>query len=332
MPNNPMQQPVYKMEGMISLLLRTLRGPVMGCEERQRLKQMWQALRVLARMIKIEHSVFALPFAYAGLFWAAGGWPGTKVFVLLTLAMIMIRSFAMGFNRLADVAIDAANPRTRNRPLVTGEITPFQTKVFLLFCALGFWALCWGLNDLCFMLAPFALLWSAMYSFAKRFTPLCHYVLGSVHCLAPIAGWIAYHPMIVPAPVVLGLGVLFWVAGFDILYACQDAEFDRQQGLFSAPARLGIPVALALSTFAHVNTVILWGLAGWLQGAGWMYYATWGIVSVIILFEHTLISATDMRRVNMAFFTLNGIVALMFLFGVLLDLFLFPTSCLSGLS
>jgi 4-hydroxybenzoate polyprenyltransferase len=273
-------------------------------------------------MIKIEHSVFALPFAYVGVFWAAEGWPGTRVFVLLSLAMILIRSFAMGFNRLADVAIDAANPRTRNRPLVTGEISPFQTKVFLLICAVGFWAACWGLNELCFLLAPFALIWSAGYSFAKRFTPLCHYALGSVHFLAPIAGWIAFDPVITPVSVILGLGVLFWVAGFDILYSCQDVHFDRSHGLFSAPAALGIPVSLALSTFSHVSTVIFFGLAGWLQGTGWMYFSAWGIVSLILLFEHTLITENDMRRVNMAFFTLNGVVALVFLLGVLADLFI----------
>jgi 4-hydroxybenzoate polyprenyltransferase len=277
---------------------------------------------VLSRMIKIEHSIFALPFAYIGAFWAAGGWPGIRVFVLLTLAMVLIRSFAMGFNRLADMAIDAANPRTQNRPLVTGEISPFQTKVFLLSCALGFWAACWGMNELCFLLAPFALIWSAAYSFAKRFTPLCHYALGSVHFLAPIAGWIAYDPVITPVAVVLGLGVLFWVAGFDILYACQDLSFDRDHGLHSAPATLGVPVSLALSTFSHANTVILFGLAGWLQGAGWLYFAAWGIISLILLFEHTLITENDMRRVNMAFFTLNGVVALVFLIGVLADLFI----------
>ncbi len=283
-----------------------------------------KAVLVLSRMVKIEHSVFALPFAYVGVFWAAGGWPGARVFVLLTLAMVLIRSFAMGFNRLADVSIDAANPRTINRPLVTGEITPLQTKIFLLLCALGFWAACWGLNDLCLALAPFALLWSAAYSFAKRFTPLCHYILGSVHFLAPVAGWIAFRPSLLPAPVVLGLGVLFWVAGFDILYACQDADFDKEHGLFSAPSRWGIPLALKLSTFSHVNTVIFFGLAGWLQGVGWIYYAFWGAVSVILLFQHTLITPTDMRRVNMAFFTMNGVVALVFLLGVLVDLFFAP--------
>ncbi|WP_462324437.1 UbiA-like polyprenyltransferase [Desulfoplanes sp.] len=289
-----------------------------------------RAMVVLSRMVKIEHSVFALPFAYVGAFWAAGGWPGTRVFLLLTLAMVLIRSFAMGFNRLADVAIDAANPRTRNRPLVTGEISPLQTRVFLLICALGFWAACWGLNTLCFLLAPFALLWAAGYSFAKRFTPLCHYALGSVHFLAPIAGWIAFDPVLAPVPVVLGLGVLFWVAGFDILYSCQDVGFDREHGLFSIPATWGIPVALTLSTFSHVNTVIFFGLAGWIQGAGWIYAASWLFVSAILLFEHTLIKENDMRRVNMAFFTLNGLVALVFLLGVLTDLFLISVSPLQS--
>ncbi len=278
--------------------------------------------RVLARMIKIEHSIFALPFAYVGVFWAAQGWPGARIFVLLTLAMIFIRSFAMAFNRLADAGIDAANPRTQNRPLVSGEITPWQTRIFLLICAAGFLVVCRGLNPLCFYLAPYALLWSALYSFAKRFTPLCHYALGSVHFLAPLAGWIAFDPRVSLPAVLLGLGVLFWVAGFDILYSCQDADFDREHGLFSAPSRLGIPFSLTLSTFAHVNTVLFFGLAGWAYGTGWIYYLFWALISLILLVEHILIREDDMRRVNMAFFTLNGVVALAFLAGALVDLFL----------
>ena len=285
-------------------------------------RSLGRAAVVLSRMIKIEHSVFALPFAYVGVFWAAGGWPGTRVFVVLTIAMVFIRSFAMAFNRLADAGIDAANPRTQSRPLVTGEITAWQTRIFLLVCAAGFLAACRGLNPLCFYLAPYALLWSALYSFAKRFTSLCHYALGSVHFLAPLAGWIAFDPQLTLPPVLLGLGVLFWVAGFDILYSCQDAQFDREHGLFSAPARLGIPVSLILSTFAHVNTVLFFGLAGWAYGAGWIYYLSWGVISLILLSEHTLIRENDMRRVTMAFFTLNGVVAVAFLAGALVDLFM----------
>ena len=276
---------------------------------------------VLARMVKIEHSIFALPFAYVGMFWAAQGWPGTRIFLLLTIAMVLIRSFAMAFNRLADMGIDAANPRTRKRPLVTGELTVWQTRIFLLVCAAGFLAACWGLNDLCFYLAPYALLWSACYSFAKRFTSLCHYALGSVHFLAPLAGWIAFDPHLTSPAVLLGLGVLFWVAGFDILYSCQDALFDREHGLFSAPSRLGIPTSLVVSTFSHVNTVLFFGLAGWVYGTGWIYCVAWGVISVILLVEHMLIREDDLSRITMAFFTLNGVVALAFLSGVLLDLF-----------
>lgn len=284
---------------------------------------MGKSASVLSRMVKIEHSVFALPFAYVGVFWAARGWPGLRVFVLLTVAMVLIRSFAMAFNRLADMGIDAANPRTRNRPLVTGELTVWQTRFFLLACAVGFLAACWGLNDLCFYLAPYALLWSAGYSFAKRFTSLCHYVLGSVHFLAPLAGWVAFDPQVTSPAVLLGLGVLFWVAGFDILYSCQDVSFDREHGLFSAPSRLGIPTALVLSLFSHVNTVLFFGLAGWVYGAGWIYYFSWGLISVILLAEHMLIRKDDLSRITMAFFTLNGVVAIAFLFGALLDLFVF---------
>jgi len=280
---------------------------------------MWRKTVLLARMVKIEHSIFALPFAYLGMIWAAGGWPGWKIFLALTVAMVAVRSFAMAVNRLADLPFDVKNPRTQTRPLVTGELNVFETLVFIAVSALVFVGACWQLNALCLALSPLALVWSAMYSYTKRFTSLCHFFLGTVLGLAPLAGWLAVSPEIALAPVLLALGVTFWVGGFDILYACQDAEFDQNEGLHSLPAGKGVPIALALSTFSHVVTALFFLLAGWAAGAGIVYTGFCLAVAAILLFEHRLISADDLSRVNLAFFTLNGFIAVFFFAGAVID-------------
>ena len=271
-------------------------------------------------MVKIEHSIFALPFAYLGMIWAAGGWPGWKIFLALTVAMVAVRSFAMAVNRLADLPIDSKNPRTQTRPLVTGEVKVSETLAFIATSAIIFVVACWQLNALCLALSPLALIWSAFYSYTKRFTFLCHFFLGTVLGLAPIAGWLAVSPQIALAPVLLGLGVTFWVAGFDILYACQDADFDQAEGLHSLPAGKGVPIALALSTFSHVVTAIFFLLAGWTAGAGLVYTVFCLAVAGILLFEHRLISAHDLSKVNLAFFTLNGFVAVFLFAGAVIDM------------
>jgi 4-hydroxybenzoate polyprenyltransferase len=279
----------------------------------------WRKTVLLARMVKIEHSIFALPFAYLGMIWAAGGWPGWKIFLALTLAMVAVRSFAMAVNRLADLPIDSRNPRTLTRPLVTGEVGVLETRVFIVASAFVFIVACALLNPLCLALSPLALLWSGLYSFTKRFTRLCHFFLGSVLGLAPLAGWLAVSPVVEPAPVLLGLGVTFWVGGFDILYACQDVDFDRAENLHSLPAANGVPTALALSTFSHAVTALFFLLAGWAAGAGLIYAGVCLFVAAILQFEHRLISPDDMSRVNLAFFTMNGFVAVFLFAGAVLD-------------
>lgn len=279
----------------------------------------WRKTALLARMVKIEHSVFALPFAYLGMLWAAGGWPGSRVFLALTVAMVAVRSFAMAVNRLVDLPFDARNPRTGSRPLVTGELGRGETGVFILVCALIFTAACGALNSLCLALAPFALVWSALYSFTKRFTPLCHFFLGTVLGLAPLAGWLAVTPALSLPPVLMAAGVMFWVGGFDILYACQDADFDRREGLHSMPAAFGLPTALALSTFSHAVAGLMFLLAGWAAGAGLLYAGCSLAVWAVLLAEHRLISAENLSRVNLAFFTMNGFVAVFLFAGAVLD-------------
>jgi len=287
---------------------------------RKYMNLLWDNTVLVCRMIKIEHSIFALPFAYMGLFLAAGGWPGIKSFALLTVAMVAVRSFAMAVNRLFDINIDSENPRTRTRPLVTGELTPFFTACFIVVCAVVFIFSCKYMNDLCYKLSFFALGWSAFYSLTKRFTMLCHFVLGSVLGLAPLAGWLCVDPSFSLTPILFFLGVMFWVAGFDILYSTQDRKFDRTRELNSVPANLGIKKALTISTFSHVNTVIFFLLAGLSCGLGWIYFSTVAIVGAILLTEHQVISADDMSRVNMAFFTLNGIISVLIFVGTLADI------------
>lgn len=283
------------------------------------MQSFWRKTVLLARMVKIEHSIFALPFAYLGMVWAARGWPGWKTFLALTLAMVAVRSFAMAVNRLADLPMDSKNPRTLTRPLVTGEIGVFETRIFILLSAIIFVCACALLNPLCLALSPLALFWSGLYSYTKRFTSLCHFFLGSVLGLAPLAGWLAVSPTLELAPVLLGLGVTFWVGGFDILYACQDVDFDRAEKLHSLPASTGVPTALALSTFSHAVTGFFFLLAGWAAGAGWIYAVFCLAVAAILQIEHRLIRADDMSRVNLAFFTLNGFVAVFLFAGAVLD-------------
>ena len=276
----------------------------------------------LLRLVKIEHSVFALPFAYIGLFIAAGGRPGWRAFVLVTLAMVAVRSFAMTVNRLADLNHDRTNPRTRDRPLVTGEISVRQAGLFCAGSGLVFVAACAGLNTTCLVLSPAALALAAGYSFSKRFTWLCHFWLGAVLGLAPLGGWLAVDPALSLPPALFFLGVLFWVAGFDILYACQDEAFDKEHGLCSAPAALGVPTAMRLSSFCHVNAALFFLLAGWGASLSWGYYPVWAAVALALAWEHRLVSPDNLSRINAAFFTVNGVVAMALFPGVLLGLYL----------
>ncbi|MDD3311063.1 UbiA-like polyprenyltransferase [Pseudodesulfovibrio sp.] len=277
-------------------------------------------LGLVCRMIKIEHSVFALPFAFAGAFLAARGWPGAWSLLVLTVAMVAVRSFAMAFNRYADLEIDRENPRTQGRPLVTGELSTRFTLAFIAATALIFVGACALMNPLCLLLSPVALGVSAFYSFCKRFTYWCHFVLGAVLGLAPVAGWLCVDPVFTPAAALLFLGVTLWVAGFDLLYACQDADFDRERGLWSIPARLGVPAALAVSSLAHAVAAACFLLAGWVAGLGGFYFLVAGAMAVVLVAEHLLVRPDDMSRVNVAFFTLNGVISVILFFGVAVDL------------
>ncbi len=276
----------------------------------------------ICRMIKIEHSVFALPYAWAGAFMAARGLPGLWELFFLTLAMVAIRSFAMAFNRAVDLPYDSRNPRTQKRPLVTGEISLAQTWFFCFVMAVVFIASCAALNPLCLLLALPTLLFAALYSLVKRFSWLCHFWLGATLGLAPVAGWISVMPEVTLTPILFFWAVTFWVASFDILYSCQDVNFDREQKLFSVPACFGISCALRIAAFSHVLVPIFLCLGGWSLGLSWPWYAVCALIALVLFWEHRLVKEDDLSRINMAFFTLNGAISIVMFIGVLLGIYL----------
>lgn len=272
---------------------------------------------VICRMIKIEHSIFALPFAWAGAFLAARGWPGLEPLLLLTVAMVGVRSFAMAFNRVADLPYDRKNPRTAKWPLVTGEITIWQTWQFCGIMAVVFVVACGAMNPLCLALSPIALFMAALYSYSKRYTWLCHYALGAVIALAPIGGWLSVSPAYALQPLLLACGVLFWIAGFDILYSCQDVSFDAESGLHSLPVRFGLEGAMLVSAFSHVNTVLFLFLTGLACGLSFGWHLTLAVSAGILWWEHRLVSPGNLQNIRLAF-ALNGPISVLLLIGALL--------------
>ncbi|MDJ0838224.1 MAG: UbiA-like polyprenyltransferase [Acidobacteriota bacterium] len=262
------------------------------------------------KMIKIEHSVFALPFALVGAFLAADGLPETRVLVLVLVAMVCARSAAMAFNRLIDADIDAANPRTAVRSIPAGRLTRGYAAGFTVITSLLFIGSAWLLNPLAFKLSPFVLAVLLGYSLTKRFTSLCHFVLGLALGLAPLGAWIAVTGSFSFIPVVLGVAVLLWTAGFDIIYACQDIGFDKEKRLHSVPTLLGIRGSLWLSRLLHVIVLGILSFLGLHLGLNWIYWAGMVLVAGCLGYEHSLVWDGSLDKVDMAFFTMNGIVSL----------------------
>jgi 4-hydroxybenzoate polyprenyltransferase len=267
-------------------------------------------LAVILEMIKIQHTVFALPFAFMGALLAARGLPTAGQAFFILLAMVGARSAAMAFNRLVDAGIDAQNPRTASRALPRGQLSRGFTLGFVCAGSLLFFYAASRLNPLALALSPLALAVALGYSYTKRFTWASHLVLGAALGLAPVGGWIAVRGDLAVAPLVLGLAVLFWVAGFDVLYALQDEDFDRRTGLHSLPVRLGRVRALALARRLHLAAGLGFMLTGWLAGLGPLYYLAALAAGLLLWWEHRVLSPTDLSRLNQAFFTLNGAVSL----------------------
>lgn len=276
-------------------------------------------MRVLAstrdflELIKFEHTVFALPFAYLGMVLAAGGLPTWSQFAWITVAMAAARTLAMGANRLADRDQDARNPRTARRPLITGEISPATVWVGLAVSALVLTLAAFMLGPLPFKLVPGALVFLVGYPFTKRFTVLSHLVLGFTDGLAPMGAWAAVRGSLftsadVPAWILLAI-VTTWIGGFDLIYACQDVDFDRREGLYAAPALYGVPKALRLSALLHALTALLMIGLGIVVGLGLPYWLGAAVSLGLLAYEHALVKPNDLSHINVAFFNINSVIS-----------------------
>ena len=278
----------------------------------------WDSVVVYSRMIKLSHSVFALPFALASAALASRAVEVTLLDVLLIVGcMVAARSSAMGFNRLVDRDIDAKNPRTASRELVTGAISVPAAWGFTIGSAALFVGLAGLLGWHTLVLSPIALAVVWGYSLSKRYSALCHVVLGLALALAPSAVWIALTAGYSWVPALLSIAVGTWVAGFDIIYSCQDAGFDRDEGLHSIPSRLGIGPALVVSALLHVVTVAALVALPVVTSLAWPYWAGVCVIGAVLAYEHAIVRPSDLTRINKAFFDLNGYISLVFLCVVL---------------
>jgi len=281
----------------------------------------WTRTRVILEMIKFEHTIFALPFALISALLAARPQllPSGASLGWILLAMVGARSTAMAFNRIADAEFDAANPRTARRHIPAGIIGKAQVWAFLLIATVLFELAAYRLNRLCFALSPIALLFLFGYSYTKRFTSLCHLVLGLTIGIAPIGAWLAVRGTWSPVPLLLGAIVMLWIGGFDIIYALQDYDFDVRSSLFSLPKRLGKPGALLVSRVMHGAMVALLAVVGALAHLHAFYFVGVVVVAGLIAYEQHLVKPDDLSRVDLAFFTLNGWVSVSLFVFVLLD-------------
>ncbi|MEW5979139.1 MAG: UbiA-like polyprenyltransferase [Acidobacteriota bacterium] len=277
------------------------------------------SLGTTLEMIKFEHTIFALPFALLSTVLASEGLPeGGKLFWIV-VAMVGARSAAMAFNRLADRRIDAQNPRTQTRALPAGQLSVGFVALFTLASCLLFVLAAFQLNPLCFRLSFPVLGILFFYSYTKRFTQFSHFFLGLCLGLAPLGAWIAVRGDVQPTPLLLCLIVLLWTAGFDIIYACQDVDFDERQNLFSLPKQLGVGRALMVSRSLHAAVVFLLVLFFFMEQLGWLSLLGIGLVGGLLAYEHSLVRPNDLSRINAAFFTVNGYVSVLLFLTVGLD-------------
>jgi 4-hydroxybenzoate polyprenyltransferase len=312
-----------------------------------------EKIRVFLELVKFEHSVFALPYAYIGALYGAAtflgplrtrdpyalgtldlvgdyrlptqwvtasGWPTLSSMLWITVVMVGARAFAFVVNRAVDKEIDARNPRTSGRAVPAGLLKAWELWLFAAVMLAFYLAGVWQLAPITRLLWPIPLLAFVIYPYTKRFTPLCHYWLGLCLGLAPVGGWVAVGaPIGDPAPWVWGLAVLLWTAGFDIIYATQDVECDRRDGVHSMPADLGVGKALYQTRAAHILTIALLALGGLLAGAGWLWFLGIAGAAALLAYENAIVRQSDLTRVNAAFFTVNGIIAIVVFAGALSD-------------
>jgi 4-hydroxybenzoate polyprenyltransferase len=306
-------------------------------------------VRTFAELVKFEHSIFALPYAYLGAVYGAlvvadfaprwydaaflarnsgmlnpwvlaGGWPTPMALLWVTVAMVGARSFAFVVNRAVDAEIDARNPRTAGRPIPAGTVKRWELWLFSAAVLAAYVFACFQLAPITHWLWPVPLVFFVVYPYLKRFTWFCHFWLGICLGLGVTGGWAAVGaPLTNPAPWVLGAAVAIWTAGFDIIYATQDYECDVRDGVHSVPADFGIAEGLVVTRWCHGATVVLFALGGYLLGVSWPYYLGVAIAAALLVYENAIISADDMSRVNAAFFNVNGMVAVVILIGAIAD-------------
>ena len=268
------------------------------------------SVRLFSENIKFEHTVFALPFAYLGSILAYGGLPPISIIVWVTVAMVAARTAAMCFNRYIDRHIDARNPRTAGRPIPAGKLSPRSVLGIALVSLALLVVAAWQLNPLCLLLSPLAVVALAGYSYTKRWTPLCHVALGVTDAIAPAGGWLAVRPSFDLPMLLLAFAVGIWIGGFDMLYACQDVDFDRREGLHSAPADFGVATGLRLARLCHVLMLAALVGVGLLLSLSWPFYLGVVLAGVLLVYEHSLVNPADLSKINLAFFNVNSYIAL----------------------
>lgn len=271
------------------------------------------------RLIKFSHSIFAIPFAFTGAVIAAGGIPALRQIFWITIAMIGARSGAMGLNRIIDRKIDALNPRTKERELPKGIIKTWEAVIFTSISLMVFVISAYRLNPLCFKLSPLAIIVILIYPYTKRFTSLSHVILGLALSLAPLGAWIAIRGTIDLEIIPLSIAVLFWVAGFDIFYALQDIDFDRGFGLYSIPSRFGISKSIWIARLFHIITIIMLLSLIPIHNLNGFYIIGVITATAILIYEHSIVKPSDLRRLNIAFFNMNGYLSITVFLFTLLD-------------
>ena len=271
---------------------------------------MIKKVAILLEMIKFKLTIFAMPFAFMGAFLAAGGVPAWSDFFWIIVAMVGARTSAMGFNRIVDRKFDHANPRTADRAIPAGEVKLVEAWVMVIAAALLFFLACYNLNTLTLALAPLALSLTWFYSLTKRFTSLCHIVLGVALSFSPLGGWVAVVGTLHGYPYALSFGVLFWVAGFDTIYACLDADFDMKAKLYSLPARLGRSNAFRLAGLFHCAALVLFVITGIQAQLNILYYLGVALAAAALVYQHIIVRPTDLSRIQASFFSMNGIVSM----------------------
>jgi len=273
--------------------------------------------RVFLEMIKFEHTVFALPFAFLGMMMAAEGIPGFGVVLWVTVAMVAARTLAMAANRLVDSKLDARNPRTADRALPKGLLEPWVVVLACVVSLVVFEFAAWRLNPFVFALSPFALVFLLGYHYTKRFTWTCHWVLGFTDGIAAAGGWAAVRGSLDLPALALWFAVTVWIAGFDLIYSCQDVDVDRRDGLYSVPSRFGVGVALGLAKIQHALAVAALIAAGVMTNMTWPYWIGVAATTVLIIYENSVVSEHDLSRLDFAFFNVNGYISLILFAGTL---------------